>query len=153
MRTYLSSLLTVAVLVLTGCDMLPEQAGGRPGPPPAKTRTFQADPRAVYEAARVALAQMEFHVTGGGPAQGRIEAVSGLSTSDSLHGARQITLSVRITALEDGSSEVNANFKEAIEESSDGHQGFATETPLRDTPHYEVFFNGIAQALTAPKKD
>ena len=133
--------------------MMPGQAGGRVGPPPAKTRNFQADPRAVYDAARVALAQMEFRVTGGGPAQGRIEAVSGLSTSDSLQGARQIVLSVHITALEEGGSEVSADFKEAIEQTSDGHQGLATETPLRDTPYYDVLFNGIAQALTAPKKE
>jgi hypothetical protein len=153
MKAFLSSFLVVAALVLTGCDMMPGQSGGRPGPPPAKTRSFQADPRAVYEAARVALAQMEFRVTGGGPSQGRIEAVSGVSTRDSLQGARQITLSVRITALDDGGSEVSANFKEAIEQSSDWHQGFATETPLRDTPYSEVFFTGLAQALAAPKKN
>lgn len=153
MKIFLSSLLIVAALVLTGCDTMPGQGGGRLGPPPVKTRTFQADPRAVYDAARVALAQMEFRVTGGGPAQGRIEAVSGLSTRDSLPGARQVILSIRITQLDDGGSEVSADFKEAIEQSSDWHQGFATETPLRDTPYSEVFFTGLAQALAAPKKD
>jgi len=93
---------------------------------------------------------MEFRVTKGGPAQGKIEAVSGLSKGDNLQSSRQITISIRISALGD-SSEVSAVLKEVIEQDSNEHPGFATETKLRDTPYYEVFFNGLAQALADPK--
>jgi hypothetical protein len=153
MKHFLAPVLMLAALVFSGCESTPGEEMGRLGPPPAKTRTFQADPRAVYDAARVALAQMSFRVTGGGPAQGRIEAVSGLSTGDSLQSTRQISISIQITPLDDGSSEVSAELKEAVEEDSADRPGFATETRLKDTPYYDVFFNGLGQALVAPKKD
>ena len=145
-------ILLLAALGLAGCDSMPGEVHGRLGPAPETTRTFQADPRSVYDAARVALARMEFRVTGGGPAQGRIEAVSGLSKKDSLQGTRQISMSFRIIALSEGGSEVSVTLKEVIEEDSTDRPGFATETPLRDTPYYEVFFGGVAQALATPQK-
>ena len=148
----LAPIIILAALALAGCESMPGEVHGRLGPPPETTRSFQAEPRTVYDAARVALARMEFRVTGGGPAQGRIEAVSGLSKKDSLQGTRQISMSIRIISLADGGSEVSAVLKEVIEEDSTDRPGFATETPLRDTPYYEVFFGGIAQALAEPKK-
>jgi hypothetical protein len=153
MNRFFAPVIVLAVLAWSGCDSLPGGSGGRLGTPPAQVRTFAADPKAVYDAARVALAQMSFRQTGGGPAQGKIEAVSGLSTRDSLRGTRQISIAVRITALDAGGSEVSAVLKEIIEEDSDRRTGFATETPLRDTPYYEVFFSGLGQALGVPKKD
>jgi len=153
MKHLLAPALMLAALVFSGCESMPGEEMGRLGPSPVTTRTFQADPRAVYDAARVALAQMSFRVTGGGPAQGRIEAVSGLSSGDSLHGTRQISISIRITPLDDGGSEVHAELKEDIEEDSADRPGFATETRLKDTPYYDVFFNSLGQALAAPKKD
>lgn len=147
-----ASLLLLAALGLTGCDSMPGEVHGRLGPAPETTRTFQADPRTVYDAARAALARMEFRVIGGGPAQGRIEAVSGLSKKDSLQGTRQISISIRIISLSDGGSEVSVELREVIEENSTDRPGFATETKLRDTPYSEVFFGGVAQALAPPKK-
>lgn len=154
MKPFYLSALMLAALALGGCESLPGQSGGRPGPAPETMRTFQADPRAVYDAALVSLAQMEFRVTRGGPAQGKIKAVSGLSSNINLQTTHQITLSVLITSAGEGGSEVDVELKEAIEEDTDHNRlGYATETTLRDTPYYEVFFNGITQALAAPKKD
>jgi hypothetical protein len=153
MKLYCLAALILAGLALGGCESLPGQSGGRPGPAPEKTRTYQAEPRTVYDAALASLAQMEFHVTGGGPAQGKIKAVSRLSSDVNLQTTRQITMSVQITASGDGNCVVEVELKEAIEEDAGSRLGYATETPLRDTPYYEVFFNGIAQALSAPKKD
>ncbi|MEO6876159.1 MAG: hypothetical protein ABI222_15185 [Opitutaceae bacterium] len=151
MKIFFAPLLLLAALALTGCDSLPNQAGGREGPPPVTVRTFHADPRAVYDAARISLTQMAFRITRGGPAQGKIEAVSGLST-DEARRTRQITMSIRISDLGDGNCEVTAVLKEAIEEDSTERQGFATQTTLRDTPYYEVFFTGLGNALGQPKK-
>ena len=153
MKRFLALLLILAAFAFSGCDSMPGGLGGRMGPAPAQVRNYTAEPRAVYDAARVALAQMSFRQTGGGPAQGKIEAVSGLATSDTLRSTRQISISVRITALTDNSTEVSAVLKEIIEEDSDRRPGFATETALRDTPYYEVFFNDLGQALGGPKKD
>jgi hypothetical protein len=152
MKSIFASIFLLGSLVLTGCDSLPSQSGGRPGPPPETSREFLADPRAVYDAALVSLAQMEFKVTGGGPAQGRITAVSGLRTNVNLQSTRQITLKATITPAGDGGSLVEVVLKEAVEEDTEGRLGYATETPLRDTPYYEVFLNGITQALANPKK-
>ena len=96
---------------------------------------------------------MNFTVTGGGPAQGRIEAVSKLSSGDSLRSTRQISISIRILEVAGDSCEVSVILKEAIEADSYERQGFATESPLRDTPYYDVFFNYVGQALATPKKN
>lgn len=153
MKTLCAPVLILIALAFSGCESAPGEVHGRLGPPPATTRTFQAEPRAVYDAALVSLAQMQFRVTRGGPAQGKIEAVSGLSTSDSMTSTRQISISIRISPAGSEGTEVSADLREAIEEDSQNRQGFATETKLRDTPYYEVFFNGLAQALNSPKKD
>ena len=150
MKLYLFPVLMLCALVMTGCGSAPGEVYGRAGPAPESTRTFQSDPRSVYDAALVSLARMEFRVTKGGPAQGKIEAVSGLTKRDNLQGSRQITMSIRISAFGD-SSEVSTELKEVIEEDSNDRPGFATETKLRDTPYYDVFFNGLAQALADPK--
>jgi hypothetical protein len=153
MKHLLAPVLMLVALMLAGCESMPGKGGGRPGPPPDRARIFQGDPRAVYDAAKVALGQMDFKVTGGGPAQGRIEGVSKLSTGDSLRSTRQISISVRILEVAGGSCEVSVVLKEVIEADTYERQGFATESPLRDTPYYDVFFNNLGQALTTPKKD
>ena len=151
MKRFLAPVLILTALAMAGCSA-PGETYGRPGLAPETSRTFQSDPRSVYDAALVSLAKMDFRVLKGGPAQGKIEAVSGLAQRDNLRGSRQISMSIRISALGDG-SEVSAELKEIIEEDSSDRPGFATETKLRDTPYYDVFFNGVAEALEAPKKD
>ena len=139
----------LAALITASCSA-PGEKYGRLGPPPETTRTFQSDPRSVYDAALASLAKMEFRVTKGGPAQGKIEAVSGLAKRDNLQGTRQLYIRIEIRALGD-ESEVTAELKEAIEEDSNDRPGFTTVTPLRDTPYYSVFFDGVAEALANPK--
>lgn len=153
MKLCLTPVVLLAALALAGCDSLPNQPGGRVGPPPETSRAYQADQRAVYGAALVALAQMDFRVTGGGPAQGKITAVSGLRSNMNMQTTRQITLKAEITPSGDGGSVVNVELKEALEEDTENRLGFATERPLLDTPYYQVFLNGIGQALANPKKD
>ena len=41
---------------------------------------------------------------------------------------------------------------EIIEADSSNRAGQATETPLRDTPQYDVFFRRVGQALAAEPK-
>jgi hypothetical protein len=109
MKRFLVPVLILGALAMAGCSA-PGEVYGRPGPAPETTHTFQSDPRSVYDAALVSLAQMEFRVTKGGPAQGRIEAVSGLTKRDNLQGTRQISISIQIRALGD-ETEVTAELK------------------------------------------
>jgi hypothetical protein len=113
--------------------------------PQPKVRTFPADTRTVYAAARTALGQMSFRVISGGAAQGKIEAVSGLNSDDSRRATRQVLMSIRIEPAMEGGSAVSVLLKEAVEE--DFEKGIATHTVLRDTPYYEVFFRNLGAAL------
>jgi hypothetical protein len=45
---------------------------------------------------------------------------------------------------------VSVSFGEIIEDNSLNAPGMATETPLKDTPLYEVFFRNVDKALKAP---
>lgn len=128
-----------------------EQVREKFTPVEPRTRVFAAEPPAVYEAARTALDRMEFRVLRGGAAQGRIEAVSGVTTGNSLREARQIAMTVRLRADGEGGTEVAVNLTEILENDSSNAAGTGTETPLRDTPLYEVFFRYTEQALGAAK--
>ena len=53
---------------------------------------------------------------------------------------------MKLSPIPDG-TEVSVWFKEIVEGDSEHRQGFATETPMRDTPLYETFFRGIQQGI------
>ncbi len=142
------------VSLFTGCDSLSnaadsvrEKLNARDEP---RVRDYSAPPRAVYEAVRMAAAQMDFRFLRGGPAQGEFDAVSGVGKGEVPNSARQISMKVRIHAAGDG-SEVTVVLKEVIEADSANHAGTATETPLRDTPLYDSFLRPIQKALDAQK--
>jgi hypothetical protein len=119
-----------------------------------KVRVFAADQRATYAAALRAVGQMDYRFLHGGPAQGRLEAVSGLSTNDTLNGSRQIQLKLTLRPAigADPGTEMSLWLNEIIEADSTQKAGQGTSSPLRDTPLYEVFFRTVQQALDAAKK-
>lgn len=51
-----------------------------------------------------------------------------------------------------GGTEVSIGLTEIIEDDSSNRAGQATETPLRDTPQYEVFFRAVQEALSVGAK-
>lgn len=108
--------------------------------------------RAVYDATRVAIAEMGFRYLRGGAAQGEVDAINGVSGGDAPGSAHQISMKVRLHATGDGGTEVKVWLKEVIEADSANHAGTATETPLRDTPLYDTFFRNLQRAIDTPKK-
>lgn len=115
-----------------------------------RTKTFAAAPRLVYEGVRSAAGQMGYRFVRGGPAQGEFDAVSEIGQGEGARGSRQVTMKVRLRPTLDGrGTEVSVRLTEVIEADSTSRGGMATETPLRDTPQYEVFFRRIEQALGA----
>ena len=66
-----------------------------------------------------------------------------------------LAVALRLHGTLDGKgTEISVLITEIIEGEPGGNRaGMATETPLRDTPQYEVFFRGVEQALTAAKGD
>lgn len=117
-----------------------------------RTHVYSADTRTTFEAARKAADQMGYRFVRGGPAQGELEAMSGVATADTLSSTRQISLKAKLRPAAEGGTEISLVFKELIEADSVRRAGQATATPMVDTPLYEVFFRTVQQVLDAPKK-
>jgi len=144
-------------LLLAGCESggLSDDVRSALGPREApKTRVFQADQKATYEAARKAVDEMEFHFERGGPAEGRIEAHSAITGGDdSATSARQISMKVTMEPGPDGGTSVEVSLTEILATDPTNQESMATQTPLRDTPLYDVFFKDIQTYLQAASKD
>lgn len=156
MKRPFALLALLSLAAFAGCESLSdatssvrEKIAAREQP---RTHTYKAPQRATYDAARTAIDQMGFRFIRGGAAQGELEAVSGVSSSDTLRSSRQITLKLRLNSSLDGGTEAALLLAEVIESDSSGRAGLGTSAPLRDTPLYEVFFRNVQLALDAPKK-
>jgi len=155
-RIRLCAAALAAGLLLAGCESMSdatsavrEKLSERAAP---QTRTYPAAQRAVYDAARTAAEQMGYRFVRGGAATGVFEAISGVREGERVGSSRQLSLKAKLDPARDGGTAVVVRITEIIESDSSNRAGLATETPLRDTPQYEVFFRGIEQALAAPKK-
>ncbi len=157
MKTSLIFLAALA-LALTGCDSISdatdsvrEKFATRDEP---HVHVFAADPRATYEAAKVAVDQLDFRFLRGGPAQGELEAASKLEAGDSLASTRQITMKVQLRAAPSPATgtEVSIWLKEVLEADASKGEGQGVASPLRDTALYDAFFRNLQQALDSPKK-
>jgi len=141
-----------AGLLLGGCESgLPDDVRSALGPREApRSRTFAADQRATYAAARLAVDDLDYHFEKGGPAEGTLEALSKVARGDDPGSGRQLRLKVSMQPAPESGTEVEVSFTEIIEPDSANHPGFATETPLHDTPLYDVYFKSIQAHLLAP---
>lgn len=146
----------LAGLLLAGCESISDATGAvrerLAARDEAKVRIMAAEPRAVYDAVRVAAIQMGYRFVRGGPAQGEYEAVSGVKAGDTHGSARQLVMKVKLRpALDAGKTEMTVRFTEIIESDSSNRAGHATGMPLRDTPQYEVLFERVGEVLGLPK--
>jgi hypothetical protein len=144
-----------AAALLSGCESggsdMPElmTLGAREAP---KSRTYEADQKATYEAAKAVVAKMEYRFVRGGPAEGRLEALSSINGGEEPGSARQLSLKVTFGPGATSGTEMTVSFTEIIEADSANHPGVATQTPLHDTPLYEDFFRDVQRALDTPPK-
>lgn len=136
---------------VAGCESLSdatsavrERIAAREAP---KTRVYPAEQRQVYEAVKTAATQMGYRFVRGGPAQGEFEAVSAVGTGESTGSARQLSMKAKLERAIEGGTTVSVKITEILEADSSNRAGLATETPLRDTPQYEVFFRRVGEAL------
>jgi hypothetical protein len=156
MKIFPAALLCCASALLCGCDSTigdSVQSVISPRESP-KTRVFQADGRATYEAAKAAAEEMGYHYVKGGPAEGELEELSEITGGDDAGSSRQISLKVRLSPADPTGTSVEVALTEILESSLSGATpGLATETPLKDTPLYEVFFRTLGNHLVAPSKE
>ena len=142
-----------AGLILAGCQSDPTEEfhlnlGPREAP---QVRTFPADQKATYEAAKAVVGRMGFHVVRGGPAQGELVALSSVARGDGQGGGRQVSVRITLSPGADSGTEMEVSLTEILEADSPGQQGLATQTPLTDTPLYEKIFKDVQQELVAPR--
>jgi hypothetical protein len=144
-----------AAALLSGCESgLPDDVRSALGPREApRTRVFQADQKATYAAVKAAADEMGYKFEHGGPAEGRLEAMSPINRGDDPGSARQVSMKVTLSPAAESGTEVEVSLVEVIEEDTANQPGMATQTPLRDTPLYEVFFRNVQTALGATPKD
>ena len=142
----------LVMTLLAGCESMSDATSGirervsARGAP--QVRSYAASPRATYDAVRGAAANMGYRFIRGGAAQGEFEAISRVGSGDTMSSARQIAMKVTLRPTLDGNgTDVSVRLTEIIEADSSNRAGQATETPLRDTPQYDVFFRRVGQAL------
>jgi hypothetical protein len=134
---------------LTACesdlsDDVRSALGAREAP---QVRSYSADQRATFDAAREVAEQMGFRITRSGAAAGVLEGVTEVSAGDEPGSSRQVSLKVRLSPGEGTSTQMELSLTEVIEAQSSTQEGLATQTPLRDTPMYADFFRGVERAL------
>jgi hypothetical protein len=145
----------IAILLtfgLTGCESISDVTAGVRDRMTARSapqiRTFPASPHATYDAVRAAATEMGYRFIRGGPAQGELEAISRVGSGETHGSARQLAMKVLLEPTLDGKgTEVAIRLTEIIEADSSNRAGQATETPLRDTPQYDVFFRRVGREL------
>jgi len=149
--------LALAFALLAGCETASNFSGAvrdrmaeREAP---RVKVYAAEPRPTYEAVKAAAIQMGYKFQRGGAAQGELEAVSGIGQGEAVGSSRQIGMKVKLQATLDGQgTKVSVRLTEIIESDSSNRAGLATESPLRDTPQYEVFFQRVGKVLGVPAK-
>jgi hypothetical protein len=58
-------------------------------------------------------------------------------------------MKVKLERSTEGGTQLTVRITEILEADSSNRAGLATETPLRDTPQYDVFLRRVQQALEA----
>jgi hypothetical protein len=139
-------------LLLAGCDSgLPDDVRSALGPRESpKSRVFPADQKATYAAAKATVEDMDFHIIKGGPNEGTMVAMNHVERGDEVGSARQISIRVTMQPGPESGTEVEVAMTEILQADADNPGGLATETPLHDTPLYDVFFKGIQARLNGP---
>jgi hypothetical protein len=115
---------------------------------PTQFRTFPADEKTTFNAAKDSLKAMGFHFTRGGQAQGIMHAASEIEPGEKMGTLHQFNLTANFQTNLDGKScDVTVSLTEAIADDVGGKLGAGSEAPLRDTALYNVFFRDIDVAL------
>lgn len=143
--------LAFVLFFVTGCESISDTTSAVrqrvAAREPAKSRTFAGDTRTTYEAVKTAATQMGYRFVRGGAAQGEFEAVTGVGTGETSGSSRQLSMKVKLERALEGGTTVSVRITEIIEADSSNRAGMATETPLRDTPQYEVLFHRVGEIL------
>lgn len=148
--------LALALTAFSGCSTVKDSQIGESvrekfSGPQYHTYVIHADQRRTYDAAKAALRPMDFRFLNGGPNQGKISAINGISSDNNMRSAYQVSLDVRLNPVVDG-TEVAALFSHISEDDSVKRLGTATIDPIRENGIYDNYFAHIEEALAAQAK-
>ncbi|HWL16229.1 MAG TPA: hypothetical protein VNR00_11530 [Opitutus sp.] len=144
LRAFVALVVVLSSLGLSGCENVPTRVRERFEAPQPQLRIYQAEQRAVFDAALRASKRIGFTVSRSGAAQGVIKAHSALRPGDAFGKARQNSIDVKIETLDPGLTQVAVVLRE--QEESESFAG-ATDLPLRQHALYAGFFGGLDAEL------
>jgi hypothetical protein len=104
-----------AAFPFAGCDTIGEPIAERFNHPPVK-QVFEAPTAKVFAASVASLREMGYTIRSAKEKQGTIEAYGRLGIDDSFRTSSQHNCRVTINALPDGSSDVQLEVREQVEE-------------------------------------
>lgn len=140
--------LGIFALGFAGCETVRNDVREHFAAPQYQAKVINVDQHKAYEAARAALAKMNYTFERGGPAQGKIHAVGPIDTRVSGPGtARQLWFDAKFSPALEGGTKIEVLFSQLIEDDFNKRPGQGSLTPLRDSPMYEVFFGYVDEAL------
>jgi hypothetical protein len=143
--------LAAAALFVAGCETFSDAGSSVRERLAARevvhAKTYPAEQRPTYEAVRAAATKMGYRFLRGGPAQGEFEGVSAVGAGERMGSSRQLAMKVKLERAPEGGPNVSIKITEIIEDDSSNRAGQATQTALRDTPQYEVFFRRVGEEL------
>ena len=147
-------LLAAAWGFLSGCDSLEsvrDTVKDRVAGVPPKVRVVDGESRGTYEAARLAMEKLGYRFAGGGPAQGRLEGLTRIDGGRDFGSSRQRSITIHLEPLDGGKIEVQVLLTEIVDEGSERAAGGPTETPLRESSGYDIFFAELERQLQGGK--
>lgn len=146
MRPVFALVLVLGSLAFSGCESadFPARVRERFEAPQPKVRIYQAEQRAVFDAATRTMKRIGFTISRAGAAQGIIRAHSPLRSGDGFGVARQHSLEVRVQSFDPGVTQIAVVLRE--QEESESFAG-ATDIPLREHALYGSFFGGLEDEL------
>ncbi|MBL9190306.1 MAG: hypothetical protein JNK23_22685 [Opitutaceae bacterium] len=129
---------------LAGCESLSSRVSDRFATVLPQLKLFQASNSDVFHAAQHVLKQMDYTVTRTAIAQGIVHAKSRVMPADSLGGARQFVIELRLSGAAEGPTEVAMLLRQGVE--GDFRAGPQQET-LREHGLYAAFFSALERTL------
>ena len=133
-----------AVAMLAGCDSMSSRVQERFSTVPPHTRTFAADRRAVFNAAQLAVKNLELLLGKTSYSNGLVEAYAPIRPGDATRDARQTTMQVNLTDAAAGETEVAIL---VFENTEGAFPGGVSRQALREHSLYEMYFSALQQAL------
>ena len=142
MKSHPLCLLLLGLVLLAGCDSMPDRVRDRFSAVPPKEQVFAGDVPAVYAAAQQAFKRLDFILTHS--KQGEIEAVSRIHSSAAFADSRQMIASLHLSEGGPGKTLAELSLTEQVESQSFG--GTSKES-LRDNGFFATYFATLQQVL------